>query len=74
MMRLKGWAFAILVVTLVVFAWHQVFVMTGILWWNAPDPEQQLPPPEPVEWGTINTSWVNLDAWEKTHPVWPAVR
>lgn len=73
-MKLKQWAVTLLVVAIVAFAWQQVFVMTGILWWNAPEPDRELEPPEPVDFGEVDTSWVNLETWQRTHPVWPALR
>ena len=73
-MDLKKWALTVLVVAIVALAWHHVFVMTGILWWDAPEPERQLQPPAPMDFGDVDTSWVDIAAWQRTHPVWPALR
>lgn len=73
-MNVQRWVLTIVIIVLVAFAWHQVFVMTGILWWNAPEPDVQLTAPDPVEYGKIDASWVDIESWHRTHPVWPALR
>ncbi len=55
---------------LVLLAWHQVFVMTGVLWWNAPQSTATVAVPPPLPEANLNTAWVNPGAFLKTHPEW----
>ncbi len=55
---------------LVLLLWHQVFVMTGVLWWNAPQPGQRLPAPAPLALTPPDTSQIDLQAFLETHPQW----
>lgn len=50
--------------------WHQVFAMTGLLWWNAPAGGAKAPRPAPPHITPPPTDWVDLDAYLRTHPVW----
>lgn len=66
-----------LVVTLALIAivaalWHQVFVMTGVLWWNAPTSgiAARPAPPPPLTLKPPDVSGVNLGAYLRTHPTW----
>ena len=67
-------ALVLLAVILLAAAWHQVFVMTGILWWDAPRAAVQQQPPPPLEFAELDSSWIDLEAWQRTHPVWAALR
>ncbi len=70
---MRMWLTVIAIVLLIAFAWYQVFAMTGILWWDAPKgPVVQSPPP-PLTLEPPDTSWIDLDAWQRTYPVWGAV-
>ncbi len=73
-MRYRTWFFSALAVLLIVVAWHQVFMMTGILWWNAPQLVQQQAPPAPLELRPLDTQLIDLEAWQKTYPVWGPMR
>jgi len=64
---------ALLAVIVLAAGWHQVFVMTGILWWDAPGAVIQQEPPPPVAFAELDTAWIDLDAWQRTHPVWAAL-
>lgn len=55
---------------LVLLLWHQVFVMTGVLWWNAPQPAQRLPAFSPVVITPPDTHEIDLQAFLHTHPQW----
>ena len=61
---------AILGLLAVLFLWHQVFVMTGVLWWNAPDTGQRLPALDTLHLPPVNTHLVDLPAYLATHPEW----
>jgi hypothetical protein len=54
----------------VLLLWHQVFVMTGVLWWNAPVPAQQLAGFQPLNLPRPDISLVDLDAYFAAHPEW----
>lgn len=69
---MRVWLIAIAVVVLVAVAWYQVFAMTGILWWDAPTGATRQSPPSALVLDPPDTSWVDLDAWQRTHPVWEA--
>ncbi len=51
--------------------WWQVFAMTGILWWEAPRATDRPVPPPAVHFREVPTSWVDLPAYHKLHPMWP---
>jgi len=54
----------------VLVLWHQVFVMTGVLWWNAPDTGQRLPVFETLHLPPVDTHLVDLPAYLAAHPEW----
>ncbi len=49
--------------------WYGVFELTGLLWWNAAG-GGTVPPPAPVVFEAVDTEWVDLDAYLRTHPRW----
>jgi hypothetical protein len=61
--------YAVLAV-LVLLAWHQVFAMTGVLWWDAPQSAASVAVPAPLPEAQLSTSWVDPPAFLKTHPEW----
>lgn len=50
--------------------WRQVFVMTGILWWQAPRAAERPAPPPPAQFKQVPTDWVDLEAYQKANPMW----
>lgn len=66
----RVWLAYIVGLVLVLALWHQVFVMTGILWWNAPPPAEQITALEPVRLAAPETSHVDVEAFLQTHPQW----
>ncbi len=50
--------------------WRQVFVMTGILWWQAPGAAERPAPPPPAQFKQVSTDWVDLEAYQKANPMW----
>lgn len=54
----------------VALLWHQVFAMTGLLWWDAARPAQPVPRPAPPEIQAEPTGWVDLEIYLRNHPVW----
>jgi len=66
----KMLVFYLLGLLLVLLLWHQVFVMTGVLWWNAPAGAHRVAAPAPLRLPSPNTGWVNLQAFLQTHPEW----
>lgn len=55
---------------LVLLAWNRVFVMTGVLWWNAPAGGHIVATPAPLPEPPVDVSWVDPQAFVKTHPEW----
>lgn len=64
--RLALVAFLIVVAVL----WRQVFMMTGILWWQAPRPAARPTPPPPVQFRTVSTDWIDLNTYLRNRPYW----
>jgi hypothetical protein len=60
----------VLGVLAVLLLWHQVFVMTGVLWWNAPAPAERLPGFAAVELPRPDIRLVDLEAYMAAHPEW----
>ena len=50
--------------------WRGVFMMTGILWWQAPRPEARPTPPPPAQFRPANTDWIDLNAYRRNNPFW----
>jgi hypothetical protein len=69
-LKLTRWG---LVAFLVVVAllWREVFLMTGILWWQAPRPADRPLPPPPATFAPADTQWIDLNAFLAHHPTWP---
>ncbi|NLJ36587.1 MAG: hypothetical protein GX358_10220 [candidate division WS1 bacterium] len=72
-MAYRSWLLAFVAIIVIGIAWHQVFVMTGILWWDAPEPTMQPAPPPPLVLTMPDTSWVDLSVWQRNYPVWAAL-
>ncbi|HEY3397126.1 MAG TPA: hypothetical protein VGM19_05635 [Armatimonadota bacterium] len=51
--------------------WREVFVLTGILWWQAPRSADRPAPPPPAQFKTPATDWIDLQVYYKSHPEWP---
>ena len=74
-MRRRNLLATLILIIIVAVLWHQVFAMTGLLWWNAQGGVQSAnvprpAPPPPLSLRPVNTSWVDLRAYLKTHPRW----
>jgi hypothetical protein len=59
-----------LAVLMLALLWHQVFAMTGLLWWDAPAATAKLPRPAAPHLTPAPTDWVDVDTYLRTHPVW----
>lgn len=59
-------------VLIVAALWHQVFAMTGVLWWNAPEAAvaARPAPPPPLVLRSPDAAAVDLGAYLRTHPTW----
>jgi uncharacterized protein YpmS len=68
--RLRSWALVLVCVLALAFLWHQVFAMTGVLWWNAPTAAKRVPRPRPPHIAQATTDWVDLDTYLRNHPTW----
>ncbi|HCU35105.1 MAG TPA: hypothetical protein DGT21_06475 [Armatimonadetes bacterium] len=69
---MRNWLIGIVIVAVIAIAWYQVFAMTGILWWDAPTGATRQAPPPALQLEPPDTSWVDLNAWQKTRPIWDA--
>lgn len=69
-MGYRSWLLTIVAIVVIAAAWHQVFMMTGILWWDAPEGAVHRAPPPPLELKPLDTSWVDLEVWQRNYPVW----
>ncbi len=70
-MKRKSRTIAIVLgVLAVLLLWHQVFVMTGVLWWNAPAPAERLPGFAAIRLPRPDISLVDLDLYMSAHPEW----
>jgi len=63
-------ALALVGIVLLCLLWHQVFTMTGLLWWDAPDRQQPVARPAVVEIAPPDKDWVDVEAYLNTHPIW----
>jgi hypothetical protein len=65
----RGWVLGLLVgggVT--VWLWRQVFVVTGLLWWNTPLSEGEKHPPPPTPRLELpDTQSLDLEAYRRQH-------
>ena len=67
--RVRGVALTVLALVLLAVLWQQVFAMTGVLWWDAPTDKPYARPAAP-RLPVLQTGWVNVDTYLKTHPEW----
>jgi hypothetical protein len=68
--KLRSWALVLVCILALAVLWHQVFAMTGVLWWNAPTAGKPVPRPAPPHIAPVTTDWVDLDAYLRNHPTW----
>lgn len=64
------WIVYLVGLLLVLGLWHQVFVMTSVLWWNAPPPAERLTALEPINLPPPDISLIDTKAFLETHPEW----
>jgi hypothetical protein len=69
-MKTRNTILAILGLLAVLLLWHQVFVMTGVLWWDAPEPGERLPALPPLDLRPPDTRLIDPAAYLATHPDW----
>jgi hypothetical protein len=70
MTRRRQLILVVLSVLALAVLWQQVFVMTGVLWWNAPTPGEKLPAFETLRLPPVDIHLVNLDDYLAAHPEW----
>jgi hypothetical protein len=68
--RAKTVAGVVAAAAVVAALWLQVFAMTGLLWWNAPSAARPVARPAAPRLPQLQTGWVDVDAYLRTHPVW----
>jgi len=68
--KLKRIALIAIAVLVLAVCWHQVFAMTGLLWWAAPQEQQTVARPEAPTITEPDKDWVDVDTYLRTHSVW----
>jgi hypothetical protein len=68
--KARQWLLVLVAIGLLVGLWRQVFVMTGVLWWDAPHDKTAVARPAPPHIPQPDTAWVDLGAYLHTHSVW----
>ena len=54
----------------VALLWQQAFTMTGVSRWHERASVERPAPPEPISIEPLPADWVDLKAYQQTHPVW----
>ncbi len=68
--QLRRRVLVVMAVLVLALLWHQVFVMTGVLWWNAPAQATPVTRPHAPRLRAPASGWVDVDTYLRTHPVW----
>jgi hypothetical protein len=67
----RGWVRTVLIMALPLAAvWAAAFWITGLLWWDAGDAVEQLPPPDPPQIESVESETIDLDRYTRAHPMW----
>jgi len=65
----RGWLWTVLVMAVPLAAvWAVAFWITGLLWWDAGEVVEQLPPPEPTQIEAVDYENIDLDRYTRAHP------
>jgi hypothetical protein len=64
------WLWAAVAILALGLLWHQVFAMTGLLWWDATAAATKVTRPAAPHIQAPATGWVDVDAYLRTHPEW----
>ena len=68
--RCPPWVLALVAAVVLGVLWYQVFAMTGLLWWDASSAATKVARPSPPQIPQLQTDWVDVDTYLRTHPVW----
>lgn len=67
----RGWLPTVLLMAIpLAVVWAVAFWITGLLWWDAGEAVQQVPPPEAPQIEAVDASNIDLDRYTKAHPRW----
>lgn len=67
----RGWVRTVLVMALPLAAvWAIAFWITGLLWWEAGEAVEQVPPPEPPGIQSVDAGGIDLGRYTTAHPRW----
>jgi ferric-dicitrate binding protein FerR (iron transport regulator) len=67
----RGWQRTVLLMAVPLAAvWAIAFWITGLLWWDAGEAVQQVPPPEAPQIERVDASTIDLERYTTAHPRW----
>lgn len=67
----RSWLQTVLVMALpLAVVWAAAFWITGLLWWDAGEAVEQVPPPEPAQIQQVGADSIDLERYTKAHPAW----
>lgn len=67
----RGWLRTVLLMALpLAVVWAVAFWITGLLWWEAGEAVEQVPPPARPQIERVDASDIDLDRYTVAHPQW----
>jgi hypothetical protein len=65
----RGWLRTVLLMAVPLAAvWAAAFWITGLLWWDAGEAVEQVPPPDPPEIQAVDHEGIDLERYSRAHP------
>jgi hypothetical protein len=67
----RGWIRTVLLMAFpLALVWAAAFWITGLLWWEAGEAVEQVPPPDVPQIDSVDGDSIDLQRYKRAHPRW----